>query len=146
MSFNFGEDVKLDSGFEPLPAGWYQACITDAIYKPTKANNGEYLSVTFTVTGTEYTGRKIFSMYNLVNANPTAVKIALQQMKSLLIETGCDETMLNSVSKEQLIQLIMNKEVGIRLKVEISEQYGDKNVIVGYKMTKSQPAGSTPAF
>ena len=148
MDFSF-TNVKVDTGFEPMPSGWYSACITELKFKPTKAANGEYLSATFTIIGDEYRGRKVFHMYNLENPNPKAVEIAMTQMFSLLIETGSNASDLNSVSKEQLVQMLLNKNVGIKLKIEISDQYGDKNVVVGYKTTTnvgmavSQPSITT---
>lgn len=145
MEWNLGESVKLDDGFTPLPAGWYSTCITKLEFKASKSG-GEYLSAEFTVVGEEYAKRKVFTMFNLVNKNPKAVEIALKQIKSLLIETGCDETQLNSVNKEQLVQLLMNKSVGVKLKIEVdpSGQYGDKNVIVAYKMTSEEAIASQP--
>lgn len=127
-------DVKLGGDFEPMPAGWYSTTITKLEFKPTKAKTGEYLSAEFTVYGEQYEKRKVFHMYNLVNPNAKAVEIGLQQLKVLLIETGSDEAQLGTLNKEKIVELLMNKKVGIRLKVEVSEQYGDKNVIVGYKM------------
>jgi hypothetical protein len=129
------EKVEVKGTFEPMPAGWYLAIITNLEFKPTKANNGEYLSAEFTITDAEYTGRKVFHMYNLINSNQKAVEIAMQQMKSLLIETGCDESRLKTLSKESLISLLHNKKVGIRLKIEVDKSgtYADKNVIVSYK-------------
>ncbi|HAC91316.1 MAG TPA: hypothetical protein DCF63_11915, partial [Planctomycetaceae bacterium] len=41
------DELPQGSGgnFEPLPAGWYQATITSAELKKTKAGTGEYIAV-----------------------------------------------------------------------------------------------------
>lgn len=140
--FNFGEVTA--SSFDALPAGNYAAVISNLEFKSTKDNTGEYLSAEFTVSGQEFNGRKIFHMYNLMNKNPKAVEIAMQQMKSLLIETGCDENALGSITKQQLIDLLFNKQVGIKLKIQVDPtgQYDDKNVVVGYKMNTPAPVAN----
>jgi len=125
------KDVKSTN--EPLPPGLYGALVTNSEFKSTKNNDGEYLNVEFTITDKEYTGRKVFQTYNLINKNPTAVNIALQQLKSLLIETGCDEAKLGNLDKQMIIDLIAHKKVGIRVKIQTSPGYDDKNVVSGYK-------------
>ena len=42
--------VEPTGNFEPIPAGKYQAAITESEMKPTKNGGGSYLQVTFTIT------------------------------------------------------------------------------------------------
>jgi hypothetical protein len=77
--------------YEPIPAGDYILTCTDAVVKDTKAKNGQYVMCTLEVLGGEYAGRKIFQMFNVVNQNPEAVRIAKEQMKSMLLASGLPE-------------------------------------------------------
>ena len=43
--------VEPNTSFDPVPAGKYQAVITDTEMKPTKAGTGQYLELTFQIQG-----------------------------------------------------------------------------------------------
>ena len=77
------EDLP-DNEYELLKEGTYTVKITDTSVDPTKAGTGTILKITFDVLGPERAGAKIFHRINLVNPNPTAQKIGLQQLKALL--------------------------------------------------------------
>lgn len=141
---------KGKSEFGVLPAGWYQACITKAEIRPTKDGTGKYINTTFTITGHEYSGRMVFHMYNLENKNPKAVEIAEQQVASALIEIGYKDEKLRAITLEEIPGMLINKSVGIKLKIQVdtSGVYGDKNVVVGYKQVSGtvETAASGPVI
>ena len=58
--------------FEPLPAGWYTATITDAGMRDTKAGTGKFISVRFDITGPNHQGRVVFTNLNMTNPSPKA--------------------------------------------------------------------------
>ena len=81
--------VAPDTGTpEALPAGWYNAQITETEMKPTKDGTGAYLALTLSVLDGQYASRKVFARLNLRNANPTAQEIAYKQLSAICHAVG----------------------------------------------------------
>ena len=80
--------VEPTDEFEPIPAGKYTAVVTDSEVKETKAGTGTYLQLAFQVLDGEYRGRMLWSRLNLDNPNPTAVKIAQQELSAICRAVG----------------------------------------------------------
>ena len=53
INFNANE-VEPSTGYDPIPAGKYQAVITESEMKPTKTGNGQYLQLEFEIIEGEY--------------------------------------------------------------------------------------------
>jgi hypothetical protein len=47
-------EIEPATSYEPLPADWYKAVITDTEEKPTKAQTGSYLQLTIEVIEGQY--------------------------------------------------------------------------------------------
>ena len=75
INFNANE-VEPSTGYDPIPAGKYQAVITESEMKPTRTGNGQYLQLEFEIIEGEYKNRKVWARLNLENANADAVRIA----------------------------------------------------------------------
>ena len=81
-------------GIEPaapagvFPPGKYVLEITDTDLKPTKAGDGEYLSVEFTVDEGPHKGRKVWENFNLSNPSAEAERIAKSQFAALCLAVG----------------------------------------------------------
>jgi hypothetical protein len=121
------DELPQGSGgnFEPLPAGWYQATITSAELKKTKAGTGEYIAIRYDILGPTHQGRVVFGNLNIANPNQKAEEIGRQQLRELMVSIG-----INSVSDtDQLI----GGSLSIKLDVKSDEQYGDKNEVRGFK-------------
>ena len=129
--------------FQPLPAGWYTANITDAEVKDTKAGTGQYIKCRYDITGPSHEGRVVFGNLNIRNPNPKAEEIGRQQLGDLMRAIG-----LSSVTDTD--QLIGGR-CQIKLKVRKSEEYGDSNDVQAWKaaegapMPKAEPATEKPA-
>lgn len=82
LNFN-AEDVAPSAGFDAIPAGKYQAVITESEMKPTKSGTGQYLELTFEVIDGEFKGRKLWSRLNLENPNEQAVQIARADLSAI---------------------------------------------------------------
>ena len=105
-----------------LAKGEYVASVKTAEVKSTKAMDGEYINCCFETEG----GERVFTMFNIKNKNDKAVTIGLQQLKSMMLASGAESFVLNSV----------NDLLGLKciIKVDIKEDdFGIKNVIKGYK-------------
>ena len=82
LNFNANE-VEPSVGFEPLPAGKYQAVISDSDMKTNRAGTGEYLLLEFEIIEGEYKGRKLWNRLNLNHPNPEAVKLARADLSAI---------------------------------------------------------------
>lgn len=132
---------KGTSNFEPLPEGWYNATITSAEIKDTKAGDGKYIACKYTITGPSHQGRVVFGNLNIKNASTKAEEIGRQQLGEIMRAIG-----LSSVrDTDQLI----GGNLSIKLVVKTGEYAG--NEIKGFKAIGggggmvSKPAPSAPA-
>jgi hypothetical protein len=81
-------EVEPTTDFEPIPAGKYQAVITESEVKPNKAGTGSYLQLTFQIIEGQYKGRFLWARLNLDNPNDTAVKIARSELSAICRAVG----------------------------------------------------------
>lgn len=140
--------VEITGGqYDPLPAGWYTAKITDADLKTTKAGNGQYIAVRYDITGPTHQGRVVWGNLNIKNPNPKAEEIGRQQLAELMAAIG--------LAKVRDTDELIGGELSIKLKVRQSEQYGDSNDVQGYRsisgsaapqpMASAAPAAAAPS-
>ena len=111
--------------FEPLPPGWYSATIMAAELKATKSGTGQYISIRYDIIGPTHQGRVVFGNLNIRNQSPKAEEIGRQQLREIMQATGLGRV-------DDTDQMIGNS-LQIKLEIEKSEQYGDKNQIKGFK-------------
>lgn len=76
-------NVDPNTTFDPLPAGWYKAVITESEEKPTKAMTGSFLQLKLEVIDGPHKGRTVFDRLNLNNPNGTAVEIAQRTLSAI---------------------------------------------------------------
>lgn len=138
------KDIPEQDSFEPIPAGWYNARITEAEVKSTKAGNGSYIKIRYDIIGPSHQGRVIYGNINLSNPNQQAEQIGIQQLGSLARAIGL-EVISDS---DQLI----NRDVQIKLSIkkDTSGQYNDSNDVKGFKavdgVMPSMPTASAPTY
>lgn len=125
FSFSATDLPVSTSSFEPLPAGWYTASITGAEIKNTKAGTGQYIAVKYTITGPSFQGRIVFGNLNIKNPNVKAEEIGRQQLGEIM-------RAINLAKVTDTDQLI-GGNLGIKLDVKRSEEYGDSNEVKGFK-------------
>lgn len=122
------KETELPQGntgdFEPLPAGWYSASITQADLKTTKAGNGNYISVRFDITGPTHQGRVVFTNLNIRNPNPKAEEIGRQQLGEIMRAIGLPA--VNDTDQ------LLGGNCQIKLAIK-TDDYGTKNEVKGYK-------------
>lgn len=118
--------------FDPLPAGWYSATMAGAELRNTKSGTGQYIAIRFDITGPTHQGRVVFGNINIRNSSPKAEEIGRQQLGDIMRAVG-----LARVSDtDQLI----GHQLQIKLGLEKSEQFGDRNDVKGFKAV----AGGAP--
>jgi hypothetical protein len=130
--------VGNTGSFEPLPAGWYTATISQSELKATKAGNGQYIKLRYDITGPSHQGRVVFGNLNIKNANPKAEEIGRQQLGEIMRAIGLAKV----ADTDQLI----GGQIGIKLEVKQDEQYGASNEVKAFKSLSGSaaPAASIP--
>ena len=124
------------TGSEVIPNGSYPVIVDSFKQKTTKSGN-DMLVLKFKITEGEYKGRVVFQNY-MMSGNEKAVSIARGQLKTLLVAAGKPTAITGAHD-------FVGAEVSATIKVEVNEQYSDKNVISYVKkLTKSQPSGDVP--
>lgn len=129
---NLGETFEVSSlpqgntgSFDPLPPGWYSATMSAAEIKNTKTGTGQYIALRYDITGPTHQGRVVFGNLNIRNASPKAEEIGRQQLGDICRAIG----LARVGDTDQLI----GNSLMIKLDIEKSEQYGDKNQVKGFK-------------
>jgi len=82
LDFN-ANDVEPTTAPDPLPAGKYLAEITASEMKPTKAGNGSYLQLEFTVLDGPCKGRKVWDRLCISHPNELTQKIARGNLSAI---------------------------------------------------------------
>jgi hypothetical protein len=132
-SFDINELPAGNTGnFEPLPAGWYTATISQAELKATKAGNGQYIKLRYDITGPSHQGRVVFGNLNIKNPNPKAEEVGRQQLGDIMRAIGLAKV----TDTDQLI----GGQIGIKLDVKQDAQYGASNEVKGFKSVSGSAA------
>lgn len=131
-------DLPDGGNFEPLPAGWYRVKIKEAPVNSTSAGTGLKLEPVYEVEGGEKDGRTIMyaDCINIKNPNPKAEEIARQSLKNICRSVG----IANIQDSDQLVGTTLE----IKLVVEKSAEYGDRNKVKGYRAVSGSSAPSGP--
>ena len=128
-----------DRNFDPLPAGWYLATITDASIQKTKSGTGSYIKIRYDITGPTHQGRVVFGNLNIKNPNPKAEKIANEDLGDIMRAIGLarvDDT-------DQLV----GHNLSIKLSVKpAADGYDPGNEVKGFKSVDGAmpPVGGPP--
>lgn len=115
---------KGSNNFEALPPAIYEATITQAELKDTKAGTGQYIKIRYDIVGPTHQGRVIFGNFNIKNPNPKAEEIGRQQLGEMMTAIG--------ISKVNNTDQLIGARLKIKLVVRSSEEYGEQNDIKGW--------------
>ena len=136
-AYNFNaEEVEPSSSFDPIPAGWYTAIISNSEMKATRDGYGEYLSLTLQIIEGQHENRLVFARLNLKNANDKAVDIARKDLAAICRAVG----VMSPQASEELHDIPLMIKVKVR---PASSEYEASNDIGGYKAVEG--ANLTPA-
>ena len=130
--------VEPSADFEPIPAGKYEAVITESEMKPTKSGTGHYLQLTFQVIEGEFKNRFLWARLSLDNPNATAVQIARAELSAICRAVG---VMAPNDSTE-----LHNLPLVISVKCKKRDDTGElTNEIKGYSEKESKPPAAVAA-
>ena len=131
-------EIEPATSYEPIPADWYKAVITETEEKPTKAQTGSYLQLTIEVIEGQHQGRRVFERLNLKNPNSVAVEIAQRSLSSICRSIG--------VNNPQNSEELMDKPPMIKVAVKPAQgEYGASNEIKGYDAVGGATTAPAPA-
>lgn len=120
------------SDFEPIPVGVYPVQISNSDIVVTKAKDGKYIKLEFSVLSGEFKGRKIWTNLNIVNKNPVTVEIANKELTSIV--KACGKRKIQDTVELHGIPIMMT--VGIK---PASGDFGPQNVPKKYEPTGVKP-------
>jgi len=138
-SFDVNDMPQGQTGdFTPLPEGWYNASITKADVQATKDGTGQYIKVSYDITGPTHQGRVVFGNLNIRNASAKAEEIGHQQLGELMRAIG--------VQKLEDTDQLIGHNLSIKLKVRpASGDYQASNDIAGWKSLAGASVAPAPA-
>lgn len=109
---NFDATTVETPSFDPIPAGVYEAVITESKMQDNKAGNGSMLVLTFEIISGDYAGRKLWEYLNVEHPNATAVEIAYQTLALICKAIGLARVQDSSEMHDRplLITIKMSKQ------------------------------------
>lgn len=131
LNFN-AASIAPASNFEALPAGNYQAVISNSAIKATRSGMGSYLELAFDIIEGEYKGRKLWARLNLENPSAKAVEVAKSELSAICHAVG----VLELRASEELHNLPLTVSVRCIGNLETGTLY---NEIKGYAKARSFP-------
>ena len=87
LNFDANEVQPLEA-FEAIPAGEYEAVITDSEMKPNKAGTGTFLELKTEIVSGDCAGRKLMARLNLNNPSTKAVEMARRELSAICHAVG----------------------------------------------------------
>jgi len=137
-SFDVNElPVGTGNSFEPLPAGWYTATISQSELKDTKTGGGQMIKLRYDITGPTHQGRVVFGNLNIKNASTKAEEIGRQQLGEIMRAIGLAKV----TDTDQLI----GGQLAIKLEVKDDPKYGVSNEVKGFKSMSGSAAPAAPS-
>ena len=88
IGVQFNAAQHAERTIDALPAGYYVAQIVNSEVKPTKTPGGARLNLQFKILQGDFAGRVTFGGYNIQNANPVTVSIAMEELAELSRAVG----------------------------------------------------------
>ena len=128
-------DVEPNSAFTPLPAGEYQAIISESEMKPTKDGQGKFLQMKLQILNGQHQNRTLIDRLNLVNKNDVAVQIAKGTLSSIC-------RAVNVLTPNDSAEL-HNKPLTIIVKIKNDPNGNPQNEVKGYKARHTSAPAAT---
>ena len=130
LDFDASSVQPLDV-YEAIPAGEYEAVITDSEMKANKSNTGMFLELKTEIISGDYSGRKLTARLNLKNPSVKAVEMAKRELSSICHAVG--------VLQPRDSAELHNRPLTIKVKLVNRDDGSNSNEISGWK-EKGAPA------
>lgn len=135
LNFNANE-VEPSAGFDVIPAGKYNAVISDSEMKDTRSGTGRYLQLEFEIIDGEFKNRRLWARLNLENPNADAVRMARADLSAIC-------RAVNVLMPKDSLEL-HNLPLVITVRCKKNQDDEMTNEIKGYA-PKASAKASTPA-
>ena len=134
VNFNASEITPTDS-FDALPAGTYEAVVTESESRPMKSGNGMGFNFTFEIVSGEHKGRKVWAWITYEHrTSPDAQRIGREQLSA----------MCRAVGITQLTDTAQLHNLPMLITIAIDRNDQTRNVIKKYSAkNKSAPAATS---
>ena len=123
-----------NTGFEPVPEGWYNVAITESEVKPTKDKEGAFLQLKVSIIDGPHANKPIFIRLNIQNASQQAVDIAYRELSSICHAIGVD----GFADTSQLHGIPFQVRVIVR---PAKDGYDASNNVKGYRDARGNEPG-----
>ena len=131
-SLNFDATSIDTSSHDPIPAGVYEALVTESEIRATRAGNGKGINFTFEILSGPHKGRKVWAWINFQHPKAEAQRIGQEELARICKAVGVEKL----TETEQL----HNKPLMIT--VALDKDDPTRNVIKGYKAKAAAPAAA----
>jgi hypothetical protein len=131
-------DGVEEAGFGLLPNGEYTVIVDSAVIKETKDGQGEFINMKLKVTEGNHSGRFLFTMFNIKNKNPEAVKIGMGSLKTFCKVSGRGDKPLTDVND-------LVGHIAVAVVKTKTDDYGEKNAVSYFKARSKASEVKKPA-
>lgn len=126
LNFNAATVAPQANNFDPIPAGIYNAQVTESDMKRLGSGNGDCLNLTLSILDGPMVNRKVWARLNIRHTNAQAQSIAQAQLSSLCHAVG----VINLTDSTQLHM----KPLRIKVKVRAADgQYSASNDVTAFE-------------
>ena len=115
-------DMPEESGFAPLPVGWYQTNIVSAEIKTSNAGDSTYMNIRYDIQGPSHQGRVVYGMCGVTNNDPKKEETSRYFMGQLMRACGLQKL----TDTDQLIGC--HPEIQLTLKPAVMETINGQEV------------------
>lgn len=131
------DEVPNSDSFEPIPPGWYPVVVLAAEVVDTKARDGKRVKIELEVVGEQFSGRKIFTGFNIVNPNPKASEIGLRELAQF--SKACGLVVVRDTSE------FIDKSLLVKVAIRADAGREPENETKGFKPINGTPQAAPVA-
>ena len=134
-SLSFDATSIDTSSHDPIPAGVYEALITESEIRATRAGNGKGINFTFEILSGPHKGRKVWAWINFQHPNQEAQRIGQEELARICKAVGVGKL-------EDTAQL---HNLPMMITVAIVKDDQSRNVIRNYQAKEGAAPAQTAA-
>jgi hypothetical protein len=111
-----------DQGGQVVPAGRYNVAITNTQLNPTRDGKGMQFVLEYTITEGPHANNRVYDRFNILNDNPTTVRIANGNLSAVCYVTG-----IQHVNMKDGGIALRNARLQVDVTVRNSPEFGQQN-------------------
>lgn len=131
-------DLNTSGGNVLIPEGVYPAMCINSEMRSNKSGTGQFIELTFAITGQEHNGTQLKEILNIINPSQKAVEIAYNTLGKISKALGLAQTPSDTVQ-------IHNKPLMIEIKNKKGDAWVDNDGVQREGSERSEIKGYKPA-